>query len=601
MKRAVIEWLSAVKLTRPQIENVCITVALLGLCIFFELRGNREALLMTLAAFLALWKHSGRRRKDDGGGPPKGAAPGTVGGAAVPAVLVVLALAAGCTDGVSLDLRLRGASTLLQPAPAPAQQQLGVQPFAPIRADVLQLTPQAPGGIVCESGKVCVAASSSSGQAYFIDSTGAGLNAGEVRAFQALGAAPSGSTARVYYDTVLGAYRFYAGGVFGPLPAASGGTGVAGSVGANRVFAAPDGSSGALSARLLVAADIPNLSAAKITSGALGLAYGGTGLDLTAAAQNAVFAGPGSGGAGAASLRALVAGDIPALPASQITSGQLGLARGGTGLDLSTAAQNQCFCGPVSGGAGAALLRAVSGADITTGQVAQAQGGTGADLSSSAANRVWASPNGSSGAMAARSLVAADLPATAVTPGTYTNATLTVDQQGRLTAASSGGGGGGITLYDLLYDVVTIGTAMGWLDFVADYTYGGYYQVARSVKVTGARAYTSTTSGTLTAKLWVGGSAVASGTASITAAGIYTITFGSPYTLTAGQFFRISAREGTKMPYVENPGGVLASPGVVSGSVTLIAANVYAAGDNEPVNTSGGTYYFGVSPTLAAP
>ena len=62
----------------------------------------------------------------------------------------------------------------------------------------------------------------------------------------------------------------------------------------------------------------------------------------------------------------------------------------------------------------------------------------------------------------------------------------------------SGGGGGGITLYDLLYDVVTIGTAMGWLDFVADYTYGGYYQVARSVKVTGARAYTSTTSGTVT-------------------------------------------------------------------------------------------------------
>lgn len=38
-------------------------------------------------------------------------------------------------------------------------------------------------------------------------------------------------------------------------------------------------------------------------------------------AQNAVLAGPGSGGAGAVSFRALVAADIPSLPASIITSG----------------------------------------------------------------------------------------------------------------------------------------------------------------------------------------------------------------------------------------------------------------------------------------
>ena len=50
---------------------------------------------------------------------------------------------------------------------------------------------------------------------------------------------------------------------------------------ANTVFAAPNGAAGAPSFRLLVAADIPNLDAGKITTGTLAIARGGTGLATT--------------------------------------------------------------------------------------------------------------------------------------------------------------------------------------------------------------------------------------------------------------------------------------------------------------------------------
>jgi hypothetical protein len=86
----------------------------------------------------------------------------------------------------------------------------------------------------------------------------------------------------------------------------------------NRVLATPNGASGVPSLRALVAADIPSLDAAKITSGTLPVVRGGTGVAGTAAA-NTIFAGPVSGAPGAVSFRAAVINDLPsAIPYSKL-------------------------------------------------------------------------------------------------------------------------------------------------------------------------------------------------------------------------------------------------------------------------------------------
>jgi hypothetical protein len=98
------------------------------------------------------------------------------------------------------------------------------------------------------------------------------------------------------------------------------------------------------------------------------------------AAANTILAGPTSGTTGAPAYRNLVAADIPPLSASKITTGQIAVAQGGTGLAaLGIASQVLC----VNTAATALEYRTlVAGANITitpsTGQVVIAATGLGA-------------------------------------------------------------------------------------------------------------------------------------------------------------------------------------------------------------------------------